>query len=300
MHAGILSPTARRSETEQAAGVEVARALRGLSDRVARCLDRFFRWGAAPTVDAYCDLFGSDGTLLDADMAAPIRGAAIRDAITGVLSLLPDFRFAPVRVIAEEPHVFVRAANRATLGDRALAWDAVYALTLDGDRIAAGRRYYDRGVLVTGLACFAAAAGEHDAAGERDVPVSVASTSPVSAAAHHLPLLFDLAARADAWNGRDVAALVGPIAHARLRMAGVGRDLDGSAAARAVVEAFLARAPGLRLAPGAVARTPSATAVEWVGSIGAGADARRFALVELVDALPAIREWHLLFDTSAL
>ena len=296
MDAGILSSTARRSETEHLAARDTARALVGLSDPAARGLARFFRWGAAPTVDAYCDLFAAGGTLLDADMATPIRGAAIRDAITAVLSLLPDFRFEPVRVIADEPHVFVRAANRATLGDRPLAWDAVYALTLDGDRIAAGRRYYDRGALVSGAACFAATAGEHP----RERRGALVGRSPAASATSPDVPSLDLAARTAAWARRDVAALVAPLADARLRMAGVGHDLDAPAAKHAVVDALLARAPGLRLAPGAVARTASATAVEWVGSIGAGADARRFALVELVDALPTILEWHLLFDTSAL
>jgi hypothetical protein len=270
----------------------------GLSDALAApalprtraCLERFFRWGAAPTVDAYCDLFAPGGTLLDADMEEPISGPAIRESITRVLQLLPDFHFRPVRVIAADPHVFVLAANRATLGERALVWDAVYALTLADDRIASGRRYYDQAALLTGAETFPLAATNE----RSDRTVTRPAAPPV------LDGELDLSARADAWNRRDVERLWPAPGPVRLHLAGVGRALAGDDAVRAAFAAVAARIEGLRVAPGAVVRAPAGTAIEWVGTIGLGAARRRFALVELCTPLPEVCEWHVVFNTLGL
>lgn len=80
----------------------------------------------------------------------------------------------------------------------------------------------------------------------------------------------------------------------------VARPLDQASEIAAALAAFAARSAGLRLVPGAVARSAAGTAIEWVGSIGVGAQARRFALVELVTALPERSEWRLLFNTFGL
>lgn len=282
MDAGIFS-------AEAAIGRDVAE----IPAATKRCLERFFRWGAAPTVDDYCDLFAVSGTLLDADMEAPITGAAIRESISRVLLLLPDFRFTPVGVVAEGRHAFVRAANQATLGDRPLSWEAVYALTIADDRIAAGRRYYDRAALVSDAPTF----GMPVAGPAATAPSVVGGVHPGAAGSH---AGIDLEARAAAWSRGDVAALRAPLAGARLHMAGVGRALDDADAIPAALTTLLARSGGLRLRLGAVARTAHAIAVEWVGTIGAAASARRFALVELADGLPNPREWHLVFDTFGL
>jgi len=260
-----------------------------LSADARRCLERFFRWGAAPTVDAYCDLFASDGTLLDADMAQPVSGAEIRDSITRVLMLLPDFHFTPQRVLVDGPQVFVLAANRASLGERALAWDAVYALTLAGDRIGAGRRYYDQAALVADTETFQVAASTvppTNGDSPRGAPQDLAA--------------IDLVTRADAWNRRDGTALAAPLGAVRLRMAGVARPLEHASDIDGALAAFAGRSAGLRLAPGAVARTADGMAIEWVGSVGSGAAARRFALVELVTTSPEPPEWRLLFNTFGL
>jgi hypothetical protein len=250
-----------------------------LTSAARACLARFFAWGAAPTVDGYCALFAPGATLLDADMPAPIRGEAIRESITRVLTLLPDFRFAPVDVVAEGAHVFVRAANRASLGDRALAWDAVYALTLAGDRIGAGRRYYDQAALLTGAETFGAdhrppPAGGTVPGGQRDAKL-------------------DLAAREAAWNGRDVGALLRPLGPVSLTMSGVADALRSTADVAAACARFAVRAEGLAVSRGAVATTAAATAVEWCGHVGLGAAVRRFAMVEWI----ADREWRLVFNT---
>lgn len=252
-----------------------------------RCLDRFFAWGSAPTVDAYCALFARDGTLLDADMDRPIGGEAIRESITRVLRLLPDFRFAPRRVLAQGPHAFVLAANRATLGDRALAWDAVYALTLDGDRIGAGRRYYDQAALLTGVDSFVL----DDAPGVNGVPRPGEPCDPGA---------IDPVARAAAWNAGDFGALRRALGPVRLHLAGLGRPVESDREVAAALAAFAARSDGLSVRPGAVVRDAGGTAIEWVGTIGRGPAARRFALVELCTPLRERCEWRLLFNTMGL
>ena len=250
-----------------------------------RCLDRFFAWGAAPTVEAYCALFARDGTLLDADMDRPISGAAIRESITRALQLLPDFRFAPQRVLADGPHVFVLAANQATLGGRHLAWDAVYALTLRGDRIGAGRRYYDQAALLTGADTFVLG----------EAPDGVVA----SRAAGNLASI-DLAARAAIWNRGDFAALSAALGPVRLRLAGLARPVESDRDVASALAAFAARSDGLGVRPGAVVRAAGGIAIEWTGTIGRGSAARRFALVELCTPLPERCEWRLLFNTMGL
>ncbi len=271
------------------AGILSSELVSGATPETRRCLERFFAWGAAPTVAGYCDLFAADATLLDADMAEPIRGDAIRESITRVLQLLPDFRFAPRRVLTDGPHAFVLAANAATLGDRALAWDAIYALTLRGDRIGAGRRYYDQAALLTGADTFALGPA---------APPPGWGDAAVAAPADLASL--DLAARADTWNRRDFPSLQLPLGPVRLHLAGVGRPLEDRADVRAALAAFAARSEGLAVRPGAVVRTPDGTAIEWVGTIGIAGAARRFALVELCTVLPDRCEWRLSFNTVGL
>jgi ketosteroid isomerase-like protein len=251
-----------------------------------RCLGRFFAWGASPTVDAYCELFARDGTLLDADMERPIAGEAIRESITRVLRLLPDFRFAPRRVLVEGPHAFVLAANRATLGDRALAWDAIYALTLRGDRIGAGRRYYDQAALLTGADTFTLG----EPSGRNAVGIE---PRPDVAG-------LDLSDRAAIFNRGDLSVLRHALGPVRLHLAGVARPLENDQDVAAALAAFAARSDGITVRPGAVVHDSGGTAIEWVGTIGRGAATRRFALVELCTPLPERCEWRLLFNTMGL
>ena len=114
-------------------------------------LTRFFAWGAGPSVDGYADLFHPDGSLLDAGMDEPLRGDAIRTSMARTLGLIPDFAFAPRRVVGEGHTVFVEATNGATLEGRALRWDAVYCITERDGRVLAGRRYYDQAELYAPL-----------------------------------------------------------------------------------------------------------------------------------------------------
>ena len=114
---------------------------------IERFLTRFLDFGDRPTVDKYSDLFAPGGTLFDAGMPVPIDGEAIRQAITQVLTLIPDFRFDPVRIGHNDSYVFFEAANTATLAGEPCTWTAIYAVTLSADRVRLGRRYYDRAEL---------------------------------------------------------------------------------------------------------------------------------------------------------
>jgi ketosteroid isomerase-like protein len=66
----------------------------------------------------------------------------------GILRLLPDLRITVNRWRARDHTVFVDAQNSATLAGRKILWDAVYCVTLRGDRVIRGRRYYDRAPLL--------------------------------------------------------------------------------------------------------------------------------------------------------
>jgi len=265
-------------------------------------LTRFFAWGARPTVEAYCDLFASDGTLLDAGMDRPIAGPEIREAITRILSFVPDFLFSPVQVVHEGAHVFVVAQNRATAMGRALAWDAVYAITLDGDRVARGRRYYDQAAILGGESLLAppspVAPGESvdgEATGSHVASDDQASSLWSAEAG------VDLAARETAWNRLDVPALLAAVGGATLCAPGVPRPIADPAEQGAVLERFGRVTAERTLTVGASAVMSAATAIEWVGTIGGAPAPRRFAMVEIIDAAGAApRRWRLAFDTMGL
>jgi ketosteroid isomerase-like protein len=114
-------------------------------------LERFFRFGAAPSVATYLDLFDPDATLFDSGMPRPIRVPEIPEHIEGILRLVPDFHMTPERWRAHGPTLFVEAANQASLAGKPLRWHSVYCMDLTGDRVARGRRYYDRRPLFASL-----------------------------------------------------------------------------------------------------------------------------------------------------
>jgi len=111
---------------------------------VDRFLERFFRFGAAPSVAHYLDLFDPEATLFDSGMPRPIRVPEIPEHIGGILRLVPDFRMTPERWRARGTTLFVEASNQASLGGRPLRWHSVYCMDLAGDHVLRGRRYYDR------------------------------------------------------------------------------------------------------------------------------------------------------------
>ncbi|MFN0089190.1 MAG: nuclear transport factor 2 family protein [Acidimicrobiales bacterium] len=110
-------------------------------------LERFLRWGAAPTVEGYVALFHADATLRDPGGDEPLTGPAIRRSIESVLAAMADFRLTPVRIGRSEDTVFVEATNTGTLAGNPLRWEAVYCIGVRGGHVARGRRYYDRAAL---------------------------------------------------------------------------------------------------------------------------------------------------------
>lgn len=114
-------------------------------------LDRFAAFGRAPSVEGYLPLFHPDATLFDSGMERPLRVPEIPEHIRGVLAAVPDFGFAIEHWRLRGDTLFVEADNRATLGGEPLRWGSVYCITLAGDRVRRGRRYYDRRPLLARL-----------------------------------------------------------------------------------------------------------------------------------------------------
>lgn len=107
-------------------------------------LERFRRFGAAPGVDTYLDLFAEDGTLFDEGMERPLTRAEIPRHIDELLAVIREFRMVPERARQRGARLFAEAWNRARVGASTLAWRAAYVVELAGGRVRRGRRYYDR------------------------------------------------------------------------------------------------------------------------------------------------------------
>jgi ketosteroid isomerase-like protein len=259
-------------------------------------------------VDGYADLFAADGTLLDAGMDQPLEGPAIRTSMARVLGLVPDFTFAPRRLVHQGDTVFVEADNRATLQGHELRWPAVYCITQRNGRVAAGRRYYDQAELYAPLR-----PGQPHALGAPGVVADEAAgpdrggrwwAGSGGATARPAPGDVDLAARARAWRDGDLDTLLGPLSRGggRVRFAAPGF------AERSTTEADLRR--HLRrvfallgrpvLEPGSEATSGGATAVEWRGRAGAIDRAGGFGMVEILDRRPGSIGWRLAFDSLAV
>jgi hypothetical protein len=114
------------------------------SGDVARFLERFRRFGAAPGVETYLALFHPEATLFDSGMPRPLTVPEIPEHIAGILKLVPDFRMEPERWRSHAPTIFVEAHNQATLAGARVEWPSVYCIDLRGDQVIRGRRYYDR------------------------------------------------------------------------------------------------------------------------------------------------------------
>jgi hypothetical protein len=110
----------------------------------ARFLERFARFGSAPSVETYLPLFHPRATLFDSGMARPIAVPEIPEHIEAILKVVPDFRMTPERWRRRDATLFVEASNEATLAGRRARWPSVYCMDLRGDRVIRGRRYYDR------------------------------------------------------------------------------------------------------------------------------------------------------------
>lgn len=125
------------------------RSGRGSDERtVASFLERFFRFGAEPSVETYMPLFHPDVTLFDDGMERPIGYDEIPASITATLALAQGFRMVPERWRHRDGVVFVEARNEATILGTPCRWQSVYRVHLEGDRVIDGRRYYDRAPLL--------------------------------------------------------------------------------------------------------------------------------------------------------
>src|SRR5690606_38685172 len=118
---------------------------------VARFLERFRRFGAAPSVETYMPLFHPEATLFDDGMERPIGYDEIPASIEATLALVQGFVMAPERWRVSGGALFVEARNEATIFGARKAWRSVYRIDLDGDRVRRGRRYYDRAPLLAAL-----------------------------------------------------------------------------------------------------------------------------------------------------
>src|SRR4030095_5031061 len=87
---------------------------------VDRFLERFSRFGAAPSVATYLGLFDPEATLFDSGMPRPIRVPEIPEHTEGILRLVPAFRMAPERWRVRGTTLFVEAKNQASLAGKPL------------------------------------------------------------------------------------------------------------------------------------------------------------------------------------
>jgi len=118
---------------------------------VARFLERFFRFGASPSVETYLPLFHPDATLFDDGMERPIGVAEIPASITATLALAQGLVMVPERWRVGGDTVFVEARNEASIFGTLQRWQSVYRIVLSGDHVIDGRRYYDRAPLLAAL-----------------------------------------------------------------------------------------------------------------------------------------------------
>ena len=137
---------------------------------------RFTAWGANATVAGYVDLFDPEATLFDSGMPEPLPASGIPALITRTLALVEGFRFEPVRqgrgpLDSRADTLYLEARNSAVLGGEPVTWPAVYCVTVRGDRVIRGRRYYDQAAILPAAMAAALPAEEpHPDAG----PVSIA------------------------------------------------------------------------------------------------------------------------------
>lgn len=115
---------------------------------VTHWVEQFQEFGARPSPDRYAALFDPEGTVFDSGMERPLKASEVASHMEGILKLMPDLHIVVHRWREREGTVFVDAQNAATIAGHKILWDAVYCVTLRGDRVIRGRRYYDRGPLL--------------------------------------------------------------------------------------------------------------------------------------------------------
>lgn len=115
---------------------------------VTQWIEKFQAFGARPSPENYAILFDPEGTVFDSGMERPLKATEVAMHMGGILKLMPDLHITVHRWRERKGTVFVDAQNAATIAGRKTLWDAVYCVTLRGDRVIRGRRYYDRAPLL--------------------------------------------------------------------------------------------------------------------------------------------------------
>ena len=279
-----------------------AAAARGAGDDrardadVQRFLERFCRFGAAPSVATYLPLFHPDATLFDDGMERPISVAEIPDSITATLGLAQGLVMVPERWRVRERAVFVEARNAATIFGTPVRWRSVYRIDLAGDLVLRGRRYYDRAPLLALLDPSSPRLSSLQPDADDVAPIDA---GPCAASGVTPAELVEVCARGfrdGAWQElaalfRDDAVLVAP---------GLERPLAGEAVAahRRLLGNLLGGAP---LRARAWAGDASLVLIEWEADVPTPRGTYTLGLVDRFDlASGRILAARTYFDTIAL
>ncbi|MGW6913921.1 hypothetical protein ACWGB8_08890 [Kitasatospora sp. NPDC054939] len=251
-----------------------------------------------PRVRAYLDIFDESATLWEAG-SAPQRGTAtIGTSITGSLRLVPDFRYRGTEVVADGAVMMFGQWNEATVKGTRIAYPQIARNVLGDDgRTIQARRYYDRHELVKAVT-------------PELRPLFDGVADPAGAAAPTRgrgPERFradEITARLAAWNGEDVAALVGRMGNARLAGPGLTTPLATTDGRTAYLKRLFERAD-FRFASGQIAFGRTMTYVEWHGTavvktVKDGVETVREVPFGIVERFGPDGEWELFFDTLPL
>ncbi|MFI6395680.1 nuclear transport factor 2 family protein [Nonomuraea sp. NPDC050540] len=251
---------------------------------------------ALTRVPLYLDIWDKDATLWEPAAAElpPTKGLAeIERAITGSLTLAPDFRFHGTRIGVDGAAVMFEAANEVTIKGHAISYPAVYrVLMTDDGKVVQGRRYYDRYTWFTKL----------DPA-VRNLFAGVTDSGPAETGRRPAISPDALVARGQAWNRKDAAALLAPLTGAPLKGTGLdGRALRTAQGKLAYLNAFFAQIGELQLKPGQAVRAGNSTYVEWYGTVTPKHGQKMsFGIIErLDDRWGVTTEWQLSFDQLPL
>ncbi|MFC0112945.1 nuclear transport factor 2 family protein [Kibdelosporangium aridum] len=245
-----------------------------LPGNVREFMRAYEKWGAAPTVEAYMDLFTSDATLMDSGLAAPIERPRIRAQIEAVLKVIPDFRFDPFTVTASRDGkiAFIEARNTGTVRGKTVSFTTTHRLVLDGSKVRQGRRFWDQTELFRPVA--------------PELPNLFAGLEPADITEKRTGL------REWAWNAEQPAALV---AGTSLRGPGLTTPLSIRGAIAYLERLF--GAVDFDLRAGHEVQQDGTSYLEWAGTAEIGGEYPRTVSFGIVERLKRNGEWTLSFDT---
>jgi limonene-1,2-epoxide hydrolase len=264
---------------------------------LAAFLERFVRFGAAPSVASYTALFHPEATLFDDGMERPLTRPEIPAHIEATLALIPGFAMTPERWRAGGPAVFVEARNEAKLAGERVHWRSVYRVELEGSLVLRGRRFFDRAPLLARvdpkLPRLPALSLEAEAGGGAAVPPPGPECAPgAEALAAHC---------AEAWRaGRPEAVAALFREDGALAAPGLPRPLGGGEIAR--YYRWLAGVlGGPRLALRRAAGDDGLVFLEWEGQLATPRGSYALGMVERFDlAGGRVLAARAYFDTAAL